>query len=86
MLVYLAYFIKEIKLLSTILFCLLFAQNRSVRAATLPFSHKIVKIVFFVDMELKGRSTRGIFHFHKIRLQFFINSSRFKVVFPIQIT
>ena len=28
------------------------------------------------------RSTSGIFHFHKIRLQFFINSSRTKVVFP----
>ena len=26
--------------------------------------------------------TRGIFHFHEIRLQFFINSSRTKVVFP----
>ena len=26
--------------------------------------------------------TRGIFHFHKIRLQFFINSSKTKVVFP----
>ena len=28
------------------------------------------------------RSTSGIFHFHKIRLQFFIISSRTKVVFP----
>ena len=28
------------------------------------------------------RSTSGIFHFHKIRLQFFINSSITKVVFP----
>ena len=28
------------------------------------------------------RSTSGIFHFHKIRLQFFMNSSRTKVVFP----
>ena len=48
MLVYLAYFIKEIKLLSTILFCLLCA---------LPFFHKNVKIVFFVGMELKGNTT-----------------------------
>ena len=28
------------------------------------------------------RNTSDIFHFHKIRLQFFINSSRIKVVFP----
>ena len=27
-------------------------------------------------------STSGIFHFHKIRLQFFINSVRTKVMFP----
>ena len=31
---------------------------------------------------LRVRSASGIFHFHKIRLQFFINSSRAKVVFP----
>ena len=46
-------------------------------AATLPFFQKNVKIVFFVR-------TSGIFHFLKIRLQFFINSSQ-TVVFSIQI-
>ena len=65
MLVCLAYFIKEIKLLITILFCLLFAQNIGkyiqgfylcARQLSL-FFHKDFKIVFFIGMELKGNTT-----------------------------
>ena len=77
-----------------------FVRSKHICArGNLPFFHKNVKILFFVGIKLKGKTTlvleklmkncsrtRGIIiTFIILLVQFFINSSR-TVVFPIQMT